>query len=56
MLSADPARALEWRLQTRALFTHYLAAGYRVVDFALDQAAHRGRYLLTTIRTSDTPA
>ena len=46
MLAADPARALEWRLQTRAVFTHYLGAGYRVVDFTLDKAAGRGRYLL----------
>ena len=53
MLAADPARALEWRLQTRAVFTHYLGAGYRVVDFTLDKAARRGRYLLTTIRPVD---
>ena len=53
MLAADPARALEWRLQTRAVFTHYLHAGYRVVDFTLERAARRGRYLLTTIRPVD---
>jgi predicted GNAT superfamily acetyltransferase len=47
MLAADPGRALEWRLQTREVFTHYLGAGYRAVDFTLDKAAGRGRYLLS---------
>lgn len=47
MLASDPACALEWRLQTRAVFTHYLGTGYRVVDFMLDKAARRGRYLLS---------
>jgi predicted GNAT superfamily acetyltransferase len=55
MLSADAARALEWRLQTRAVFTHYLGAGYRVVDFTLDQAARRGRYLLSKVHGSMSP-
>jgi predicted GNAT superfamily acetyltransferase len=55
MLAADPARALEWRLQTRAVFTHYLAAGYRVVDFTLDKAARRGRYLLSKVHGSMSP-
>ena len=31
-------------------FCQYLDAGYRVVDFAEDEARTRGRYLLTTIR------
>lgn len=53
MLAGDPERAVEWRLQTRAVFTHYLGAGYRVVDFTLDRAARRGRYLMTTIRPTD---
>jgi len=55
MLAADPPRALEWRLQTRAVFTHYLGAGYRVVDFALDKAAGRGRYLLSKVHRSIGP-
>src|SRR5262249_8186466 len=53
MLSADPPRALQWRLQTRELFLHYLSAGYRVVDFTLAEGARRGRYLLTTIRAEE---
>ncbi len=52
MLAADPARALEWRLQTRAVFTHYLGEGYRVVDFTLDKSAGRGRYLLSKVHGS----
>ena len=55
MLAADPARALEWRLQTREVFTHYLGAGYRAVDFTLDKAAHRGRYLLSKVHASMSP-
>jgi predicted GNAT superfamily acetyltransferase len=53
MLAADPARALRWRLRSREIFTHYLSAGYRVVDFALDRAHQRGRYVLTSIRTTE---
>jgi predicted GNAT superfamily acetyltransferase len=56
MLLADSARALEWRMQTRQVFTHYMSAGYRVVDFTLDTAANRGRYLLTTIRSGESHA
>ena len=41
-----PELALQWRLQTRELFETYFARGYRVVDFFLDRAAGRGRYLL----------
>jgi predicted GNAT superfamily acetyltransferase len=55
MLAADPARALEWRLQTREVFTHYLGAGYRAVDFTLDKAAGRGRYLLSKVHGSMSP-
>ncbi len=55
MLAADPARALEWRLQTREVFTHYLGAGYRAVDFTLDKAASRGRYLLSKVHGSMSP-
>jgi predicted GNAT superfamily acetyltransferase len=50
MLREDPSLALRWRLETRAIFAQYLGAGYRVVDFAEDEARTRGRYLLTTIR------
>jgi len=51
MLTADPPLALQWRLETRAVFQHYFARGYRVVDFAHDRAQGRGQYLLTTIRS-----
>ena len=54
MLGEDPVLALRWRVETRAVFAHYLGAGYRVVDFALDRDHHRGRYLLTTIQPDPT--
>lgn len=41
-----PALALEWRMQTREIFETYFRTGYRVVDFYLDRAHGRGRYLL----------
>ena len=41
-----PQVALDWRMATRVIFTTYFARGYRAVDFALDRAAGRGRYLL----------
>lgn len=41
-----PALALEWRMQTREIFETYFRRGYRVVDFFLDRAHQRGRYLL----------
>ncbi|MGH9408468.1 MAG: GNAT family N-acetyltransferase, partial [Vicinamibacterales bacterium] len=44
--AADPELALEWRMSTRAVFRHYLARGYRVVDFFLSAEAGRGQYLL----------
>jgi predicted GNAT superfamily acetyltransferase len=53
MLTADPALALRWRLETRAIFQRYFARGYRVVDFAHDRAQGRGQYLLTTIRSEE---
>jgi chorismate synthase len=49
MLAREPARAARWRYHARAVFTSYLAAGYRVVDFGLDRIHQRGRYLLTNI-------
>jgi predicted GNAT superfamily acetyltransferase len=51
MLSAEPGLARAWRFESRAIFQCYFSRGYRVVDFTLDQAHGRGRYLLTTIRT-----
>ena len=48
MLQAEPALALEWRLATRAIFQHYLARGYRAVDFLLSRKAGRGHYLLAS--------
>ncbi|HEY2434289.1 MAG TPA: hypothetical protein VGI12_16550 [Vicinamibacterales bacterium] len=46
MLVDEPALALDWRLETRRLFLHYLARGYRVVDFFLASDRSRGQYLL----------
>lgn len=46
MQIAEPALAREWRSATRDIFTSYLAAGYRVIDFALDRSSNRGSYLL----------
>jgi predicted GNAT superfamily acetyltransferase len=53
MLSADPELARMWRFETRAIFQHYLARQYRVVDFAFDPTQRRGQYLLTTIRPNE---
>ncbi len=46
-----PALALEWRMQTREIFEAYFTRGYRVVDFFLDRAHARGRYLLASHET-----
>jgi predicted GNAT superfamily acetyltransferase len=46
MQAQAPDVALEWRMATRAIFTTYFGRGYRAVDFVLDRAAGRGRYLL----------
>ena len=46
MAASAPGLAREWRLATRLAFTNYFARGYRAVDFFLDRAAGRGRYLL----------
>jgi predicted GNAT superfamily acetyltransferase len=53
MLSADRELAGAWRFETRAIFQHYLARKYRVVDFAFDRTQRRGQYLLSTIRPDD---
>jgi predicted GNAT superfamily acetyltransferase len=42
----NPQLALDWRMATRAIFTSYFGRGYRAVDFVLDKANGRGRYLL----------
>ncbi|GAB4432309.1 MAG: hypothetical protein Kow0031_13690 [Anaerolineae bacterium] len=42
---ARPAAALDWRLQTRQLFTHLFAAGYTVIDL-LRSPDRRSFYLL----------
>ncbi len=49
MQMEEPSLALEWRLSTRTIFQHYLAHGYRVVDFFLSRKAQRGHYLLAQI-------
>ena len=48
MLQQAADLALAWRLHTREIFQQYFARGYRVVDFALDRPAGRGRYLLSS--------
>ena len=42
----QPELALEWRMATRAIFQHYFARGYRVVDFFLSRQTGRGQYLV----------
>jgi predicted GNAT superfamily acetyltransferase len=46
MLAGAPDVALDWRLQTRTIFTTYLRRGYKIVDFLLDRPARKGAYLL----------
>ena len=48
MLTRAPERALDWRLQTRRIFSTYFARGYRAVDFMLDRANRIGAYLLVS--------
>jgi predicted GNAT superfamily acetyltransferase len=47
MLEREPALGHEWRLASRAIFTHYFGRGYRAVDFAFGPGRHEGRYLIT---------
>ena len=42
----NPSLALDWRMASRAIFQHYLANGYRVVDFFLSRESGRGHYLV----------
>ena len=46
MMVQNPPLALEWRTASRAIFQHYLARGYHVVDFFLSRESGRGQYLL----------
>ncbi len=46
MLAQNPALAMAWRTQTRAIFTTYFARGYRAVEFFLDRPSRKGTYLL----------
>ena len=46
MQQQTPERALEWRMQTRAIFQSYFGRGYRAVDFELLTERGKGRYLL----------
>jgi predicted GNAT superfamily acetyltransferase len=46
MQQQAPERALAWRMDVRRMFQHYLAMGYRAVDFVLQRNAGFGRYLL----------
>ena len=46
MMGSAPDLALEWRMNTREIFTTYFHRGYRAVDFFLSREARRGQYLL----------
>jgi predicted GNAT superfamily acetyltransferase len=46
----NPALALEWRMTIRAIFQHYFAQQYRVVDFFLSRESQRGHYLVVNGR------
>jgi predicted GNAT superfamily acetyltransferase len=46
MQQQAPDRALAWRMDVRQMFQHYLAHGYRAVDFVLQRELGFGRYLL----------
>jgi chorismate synthase len=46
MMRSAPGLALEWRMNTREVFTTYFHRGYRAVDFFLSREARRGQYLL----------
>jgi predicted GNAT superfamily acetyltransferase len=48
--NGEPGLALEWRMATRAIFQHYFARGYRVVDFFLSRESGRGHYLVVSSR------
>lgn len=45
---SDARLALEWRLQTREIFSTCFTRGYKAVDFFLSRNAGRGHYLLAT--------
>jgi predicted GNAT superfamily acetyltransferase len=47
MLEGAPDIAMDWRLQTRAIFTTYFARGYRATEFLFDKTTGHGSYLLT---------
>jgi predicted GNAT superfamily acetyltransferase len=48
LMQEEPGQAVAWRMATRRIFTAYLHRGYRVVDFFLDHAAEKGRYILAS--------
>ncbi|HLT27672.1 MAG TPA: hypothetical protein VK047_13385 [Zeimonas sp.] len=52
MQQSEPDLALEWRMQTRELFTSCFARGYRAVDF-LRHRDEGGAYLLAERPTED---
>ena len=47
MQQAAPDLALEWRMQTRAIFQTFFGRSYRAVDFEFNREEKSGRYLLT---------
>ncbi len=48
MLASAPETAMDWRMQTRRIFTTYFGRGYRAVDFLLDRPNRIGAYLLVS--------
>jgi predicted GNAT superfamily acetyltransferase len=56
MLADDPGLAAAWRLATREVFAHYLARGYRVVDFVRGAAGQGGAYVVSRAVPADLEA
>jgi predicted GNAT superfamily acetyltransferase len=50
MQQKEPSRAVAWRLATRQIFKTYFQRGYRAMDFLIDRANGRGRYVLELSR------
>ena len=53
MLERQPGAARAWRMASREIFSTYLPAGYRVVDFSFEPGADRGTYLLQSSEPGD---
>jgi len=53
MLERQPGAARAWRIASREIFSTYLPAGYRVIDFSFEPGADRGTYLLQSSESGD---